>query len=646
VIENLEQSTEAGLLERAITAGDLEACRVQLRDKALPDALRASLYCRLGEAFYYRGERADAVACARCAFDLEPQPPAVADFCAWLFSNCGHHQAAAAAYERMLKARPGWAAGHRHASGSYTVAGDIDRAMQHAARACELEPNSAEFALHTGCLFAAAGLHHDAIGYFSRAAELAPDDPGVWRHLSGSAWALGERQRAVDLALRAHALAPQERANAHHAAELLLRSARLDEAAELITTALAADRADATGYRLLSAAEMLRGRLEAALDAIGGALALAPAEAEYHQHQGLLLHRLARFEDAAAAFDRASALEPENPAPRRSQLTVYLDSGQLREALAAGGELIRIAPDNEEYAQAVMQVLHRRFELLEGDYSVLAERSATPSPLPRPPVGLVAATQARWRVIYALILRETRTRFGDQTLGYGWALLEPILHIMMLSLVFAVLMHGRPPIGTQFFIFYYTGIIPYHIFVHSSSAMTYAVTANGALLQLPPIGIFDVIVARGLLEFITDIVVAAILLAGFGAIGLGALPYDFAGIAAATAAVWVLGCGFGFINAVVNAFFKSWDKVWAQLVRLLYFGSGIFYVPGMMPDWIRDRLAWNPVLQGVDWFRAAFFVDYTPHWLDRSYLVAVAGAVLLAGLTLERALRRHLQEPL
>ncbi len=391
---------------------------------------------------------------------------------------------------------------------------------------------------------------------------------------------------------------------------------------------------------------MLRGRPEEALDAIDRALARAPAEAEYHLHRGNLLYRLARFEEAAAAFDRAAVLDPDNPATKRSQLTVYFDSGRYREALAVGGALIRDAPDNEEYAQAVLRVLNRRFETLDGDYVVLGERSAPPIRIARSPSGFWSAAQTQWRVIHALIIRETRTRFGDSTLGYGWALLEPILHILMLSLVFAVLMHGRPPIGTQFFIFYYTGIIPYHIFVHTSSSMTYAVTANGSLLQLPLVGTFDVILARGLLELVTDILVAVILLAGFGAIGLGALPHDFSGVSAAVATVWLLGCGFGFLNAVVNAFFKSWDKIWAQLTRILYFCSGIFYVPGMMPDWIRDMLAWNPVLQAVDWFRASFFVDYAPHWLDRSYLAAVAGLVLLAGLTLERGLRRRLSEPL
>ena len=165
----------------------------------------------------------------------------------------------------------------------------------------------------------------------------------------------------------------------------------------------------------------------------------------------------------------------------------------------------------------------------------------------------------------------------------------------MLSLVFAVLMHGRPPIGTQFFIFYYTGIIPYHIFVHTSSSMTYAVTANGSLLQLPVVGTFDVILARGLLELVTDILVAVILLAGFGAIGLAATCREISrSVGGGRGRVWLLGCGFGFVNAVVNAFFKSWDKIWAQLTRILYFCSGIFYVPGMMPDWIARHARLEP----------------------------------------------------
>lgn len=649
-VSDVDQSCEQALREaafsRASGVGFLEACRRYVAQRKIADRELPRFYCRLGEALLHQGRREDAVECARLAFDLQPEKEEIANSCAWIFSNCGRHEEAAGAYERLLELRPQWVEGHRHASGSFAAAGHMHRAIFHAKIASEQDPASVEFACHAGCLLHAAGRYQDAAEYFSRAVAIEPGGRCALRQLSATKFALQQYDEAVALALRALSLTPDDRHNALHAAELLLRTERYDEAAEIMIEALDIHPPDGVAFRLLSAAQMLRGRIEDALEAIDGALAVTPETAEYHLHRANLLYRLGRLDEAAQAFERAAALEPSNPDAKRSQLTVYLDSGRFTEALAIGGELIRSSPDNEEYAQAVLQVLNRRFETLDGDYVVLGERALRPPRELRPPPSFFATLCTQARVIHALIIRETRTRFGDSKLGYGWALLEPILHILMLSLVFAVMMRGRPPIGEEFFIFYYTGIIPYHLFVHTSSSMTYAVTSNGALLQLPLVGTFDVLMARGLLELFTDTLVAAILLAGFGAIGLGALPYDHLGVAAAISVVWLLGCGAGFLNAVIAAFFKSWDKIWAQLTRILYFCSGIFYVPGMMPDWIRDILAWNPVLHAVDWFRSSFFEQYEPHWLDRSYLSAIAVATLVTGLGLERGLRRRLCEPL
>ena len=642
----LSSDATSAAVRDALRAGDLDACRDGLGRCDIPADERAALYCRLSEALYYGDRREDAIDCARAAFELQPQHESIADFCGWLFSNCEHHLEAATAYERLLECRPDWAAGHRHASGSFAAVGNIAHAVLHATRASEIEPGSFAFAMHAASLFAKSGRNEEAYRFFARACQIEPRDPGALRCLSAAAVAIGQPEQAAALALRAHALAPGDRANALDAAELLLRAQRFDAAAAIIAERLAVDHRDGTACRMLSAAHMLGDRLEDALDAIDRALEATPTIAEYHLHRGNLLYRLGRFEAAGEAFARAAALDPENLEARRSQLTAYFDSGRYREALAVGGELMRSAPENEEYAQAVLQVLNRRFETLDGDFVVLAERPYRPSREHRAQPGFWTAVLTQWRVVHALIIRETRTRFGDSILGYGWALLEPILHILMLSLAFKVLMHSQPPIGTQFFIFYYTGIIPYHLFVHSSSSMTYAVTSNGSLLQLPLVSTFDVIIARGLLELVTDLLVAIILLAGFGAIGLGTMPDDFAGLSASVAAVWAFGCGCGFINAVITGFCKSWDKIWAQLTRLLYFCSGIFYVPGMMPDWVRGILAWNPVLHAVDWFRSSFFVDYEPHWLDRTFLLIAAGVTLSAGLALERCLRRQLYEPL
>jgi len=626
--------------------GDPEGCRCFLGRLDVPDDERARVYCRLSEALYHQGNRDLAADYARRAFELQPQKEEVANLCAWVFSNCGEHRDAAAAYEQLLEIRPCWAAGHRHASGSFAAAGRLDRAISHGRTASDLDPLSSEFACHVACLLETAGRAAQAAVYLLRAAAIEPADAGVLRHLSATLFALEQSEQAVALALRAVALTPTDPLNALHATELLLRTDRYDEAAAIILAIAEIHQQDAVAFRLLSATQMLRGRAEDALVAIERALDLSPQTAEYHLHRAHLLHRLGRLDEAAEAFGRAATFDPSNPDLKRSQLAVYFDSGRLIEALAIGGDLIRASPDNQEYAEAVLQVLHRRLEMLHGDYIVLGERPLRRALQLRPRPTIFAALQTQLRVVYALMMREARTRLAESKLGYGWVLLEPVLHILMLSLVFAVMMRGRPPIGDKFFIFYYTGIIPYHLFVHASSSMTYAVANNGPVLQLPLVSTFDVIMARGLVEVLTDVVVAIILLAGFFAVGTGVLPYDFRALAGSVVAVSLFGCGTGFVNAVIYAFFKSWDKIWAQLTRTLYFCSGIFYVPGVMPDWIRDILAWNPVLHAVDWFRSSFFPEYEPHWLDRSYLAIIAALSVAAGLCLERGLRRHLYEPL
>jgi capsular polysaccharide transport system permease protein len=600
--------------------------------------------CERAKEFFSHGQISRAVECARTAFSLSPDDQNTLEACAWLFSNGGAHGEAAAVYQRMLAARPDWAEGHRHASGSLACAGEIDRAIAHGIRASDLAPDAFEPARHVGGLLLDAGRAEAAFAYLGRATALAPEDGLAQRQLSAAAWELGRSEEAVALALRALSLMPRDSASAMHAAELLMRSGRADEAAAIALRQAGAAPGDAAVLRQLSQAELLRECPDAALGAIDRALALAPKNPEYHVHRGHLLYRGGEIEAAAASFGEAARLDPANREAWHAQLTLYRDSGRPSEAIAAGGALLRHSPDNARDRECVLQLLRQQRDRADCE-RMLPGAGETRMWHPLPQSRFADAWRTQRRVVRALIIRETRTRFGESRLGYGWALIEPVLHVVTLSLAFAALMHGRPPIGRQFFIFYYSGLIPYHLFVHTSSSMAYAIAANGALLQLPPVRIFDVILARGLLEIITDLIVATLVLTAFNAIGVVAIPRDWWGIACALVATAALGCGCGFINAVLTMVFRSWDKMWVQVTRALYFCSGVFYVPAMMPDWVRHILVWNPMLHAVDWFRAGFFAGYRPHWLDRGYLALVAIVLVLAGLGLERGLRRKLSEP-
>jgi tetratricopeptide (TPR) repeat protein len=446
----------------AVKSGAFDDCLRSLRDADPVNPQTARLSCGLGETLFYAGRTDDALECGRRAFSLGSSDDAVAHFCAWLFSNCGVQNEAAAAYERLVRRHPDWVEGYRHLSGSLAAIGDNQRAIHYAITASDLAPGSFDFAFHAGCLLLDAERIEEAALYLTRALDIEPENPRVLRALSAAGYMLDRPDEALSLALQAAALAPSDSDIAIHAGELLLRAGRIDDAVALLCDTVRRDPTNPILWRLISAAEGQRDRLEDGLSAIGRAIGLAPGSAEYHLHRGHLLYRLGDFAAAAEAINHAAALDPSSHAARRAQIDLLLADNRVTDATALGGELLRAFPEDDSSAETVLRVLNRRLDTIDGEYVVLGDRARRLPQWHRPAPSFVERLKTQGRVIHALIIRETRTRFGDSRLGYGWALIEPILHIALLSAVFSLLMHGNPPIGTHFFVFYYTGLIRYY----------------------------------------------------------------------------------------------------------------------------------------------------------------------------------------
>jgi tetratricopeptide (TPR) repeat protein len=310
-------------------------------------------------------------------------------------------------------------------------------------------------------LFSNCGCHAEAATAYRRLVVLRPDWIEGYRHASGALAAIGAINDAIACAVAASQGAPQNGEFAVHAAELLQRAGRLDEAAARLRAAAEVSAApDPVLLRVLSGIEMLRGRSAAALAAIEQAIGADAQRAEYHLHRGhLLLGRHDRA-GAAEAFGEAAALAPDDPAVRRAQIEWLGADGRLAAATALAGGLLRDYPDEEAVAETARHVLELRRDTPGGDEIIVAGNARAKRQL-RPPPTLLSRLATQRRVIRALVIRETRTRFGESRLGYGWAVLEPLLHIALLSIVFALIMHGRPPIGSEFFTFYFTGLLRY-----------------------------------------------------------------------------------------------------------------------------------------------------------------------------------------
>ena len=117
------------------------------------------------------------------------------------------------------------------------------------------------------------------------------------------------------------------------------------------------------------------------------------------------------------------------------------------------------------------------------------------------------------RVILALVLRETRVRYGRSRLGYFWAFANPIAWILVISALFSI-RGSSAPYGDNMGLFVSLGVVPYRMYAALANQCGSAIDANKALLNFPIVKELDTIIARGLLEIATFILILSIILSG------------------------------------------------------------------------------------------------------------------------------------
>ena len=239
------------------------------------------------------------------------------------------------------------------------------------------------------------------------------------------------------------------------------------------------------------------------------------------------------------------------------------------------------------------------------------------------------------RVIAALILRETRAAFGTSQIGYLWAIITPTASVGLLVFLFS-LIDRQPPFGASLALFFATGILTLEFFNKLSNSLMHSFDANKALLTYPLIKETDALFARLALISATYGLIMIVFYGGLIAFELADPPSYPAQALQAFFAIGFLAFGFGTINAVIVSVFKSWTHIEKVLTRPLFFISGIFYIPSLLPPEAIALLWWNPVLHLVEWIRESYYPNYESSVLDIRYPLFVGLVLTFLGLFGER----------
>jgi capsular polysaccharide transport system permease protein len=245
------------------------------------------------------------------------------------------------------------------------------------------------------------------------------------------------------------------------------------------------------------------------------------------------------------------------------------------------------------------------------------------------------------RTVTALLLREMSTTYGRSALGYVWAILEPVAGIALLSLIFSYAFRD-PSIGTNFPLFFASGMLPFVAYNDVQQKVSVALRFSKNLLFYPGVTFMDALIARFIMNVLTQIMIIAIVLTGIVVVfGLNVIV-DIPAVMLALAMTFSLGLGIGTLNCYLLSVYPVWERTWAIMNRPLFIISCIFFLFDTIPQPYRDWLWWNPLVHIVGQLRHGIYTSYDANYVSPLYVFSIALVTFAAGLLLLRRYHRDI----
>lgn len=244
------------------------------------------------------------------------------------------------------------------------------------------------------------------------------------------------------------------------------------------------------------------------------------------------------------------------------------------------------------------------------------------------------------RVIWALTLRETVTRFGREGLGMLWMIAEPAMFVVGVMIIFSFIDAGYPYGITpaEWLAVSYPTLLFWR---NGTGRVTGAIEQNRSLLHHRPIRPMDIIYARILLEFASSAAVFLFLFPIFIAVGICHLPSNLLIMAVGYLLIIWFSFGFVLIMAGLAELSETIEKTSHIILYLMLPFSGVFFPTFLVPEPYRSYLLYFPLIDAVDYFHHGYFGPTVPSYYYLGYTVLALSGMTLFGLAISGlAIRR------
>ncbi len=224
-------------------------------------------------------------------------------------------------------------------------------------------------------------------------------------------------------------------------------------------------------------------------------------------------------------------------------------------------------------------------------------------------------------LIAVLVYRDLKARYRGTVLGFFWSFLNPLLLMLIYSLVFGIIMPARfPQFGSKtifYSVFLFTGILPWTWFTSSMLESANVLWVHGELIKKIrfPLEVLPIqVVLTNLIQFLLSVPILIFFYIVFGKpLTLWVLFFPVA-----LFIQFVFTMGLVFFLSALAVHFRDIKNIVAHLLTIWFFATPIIY-PYDAPMIQTHRaakilLSLNPMTHIIEAYHYIFFYGSLPHW--------------------------------
>lgn len=245
-------------------------------------------------------------------------------------------------------------------------------------------------------------------------------------------------------------------------------------------------------------------------------------------------------------------------------------------------------------------------------------------------------------MLTTMIRKELVTRYKGSVLGFLWTFINPLLQLLVYSVVFSTILRVDVP---QYPIYLFVAFIPWFFLSTSVISGANCILSSSNLVQkiyFPRLVIPISTVTAGFVNMALSMVVVllAVLVSGIGlSVWAWLLPVVMA-------LQYLLVLGLVMIFSAVNVYFRDLSHILEIVVMAWFYATPIVYPPDMVPQSLRWLLRYNPMTGIVSAYRSILYEKRMPDASTLLIALALGLGVCVIGAAVFEKLQRSFAEEL